>query len=175
MIERFGCPRKAVLLILIAAFLLMLAAPAAAGPAVQEAYVIRTVDGDTLLARFDGREYRIRMVGVDTPETHHPSKPVGFFGPEAEKFTRDSLTGATVYLEFDVQQRDKYGRLLAYVWLEAPREGSEEEIRAKMFNARLLLDGYAKLLTIPPNVRYVDYFRVYQREAADSGRGLWAR
>jgi hypothetical protein len=73
-----------------------------------------------------------------------------------------------------VELRDQYGRLLAYVWLEEPKgEADGKQIRDHMFNARLLLDGYVQQMTFPPNVRYVDYFNVYQAEAREAGRGLW--
>lgn len=76
-------------------------------------------------------------------------------------------------MEFDVQEKDRYGRLLAYVWLEKPSQITDEEIRTKMFNAILLLEGYAQVMTVQPNVKYVDYFLQYQREAMEAGRGLW--
>jgi micrococcal nuclease len=78
-----------------------------------------------------------------------------------------------VCLEIDTTERDKYGRLLAYIWLEQPIEINDKEIRNKMFNAILLLNGYAQILTIPPNVRYVDNFTIYQNEARESNIGLW--
>ncbi|WP_051276307.1 thermonuclease family protein [Desulfovirgula thermocuniculi] len=138
------------------------------------AKVIKVVDGDTINVNIDGKDETVRLIGVDTPETHHPSQPVEPYGPEAENFTRSQLDGKTVYLEKDVQERDKYGRLLAYVWVDKPTEISDQEIRAKMFNARLLLDGYAQLYTVSPNVKYVDYFRTYQTEAREANKGLWA-
>jgi micrococcal nuclease len=71
-------------------------------------------------------------------------------------------------------QRDKYGRLLAYVWLQEPISGSESEIRDKMFNARILLDGYAQVMTVPPNVKYVDQFVEFEQEARNTKKGLWS-
>lgn len=136
--------------------------------------VTKIVDGDTIYARLSGgAEEKVRFIGVDTPETKHPSKPVEPYGPEAEAYTRAQLNGKTVWLELDVQERDQYGRILAYVWLSPPSEITDREIRDKMFNARLLLDGYAQLATYPPNVKYVDYFRKYQAEARDGNKGLW--
>ncbi|AVX40773.1 micrococcal nuclease (plasmid) [Carboxydocella thermautotrophica] len=135
--------------------------------------VLSVIDGDTIQVNLNGVEEKVRLIGVNTPETHHPSKPVEPYGPEAEKFTRSQLTGKQVYLEKDVQERDKYGRLLAYVWLEKPVNKSEKEIRAKLFNAKLLIDGYAQVMTIPPNVKYSDLFVKLQREARENNRGLW--
>ncbi|PTQ50947.1 MAG: hypothetical protein HSCHL_2036 [Hydrogenibacillus schlegelii] len=131
------------------------------------------VDGDTIHVALNGRDETVRLIGVDTPETVHPEKPVEPYGPEASAFTKSRLNGKTVYLEFDVQERDKYGRLLAYVWLDRPDEITDAEIRKKMFNAFLLLEGYAQLLTVPPNVKYADHFVRYQREAREASKGLW--
>ena len=138
-----------------------------------ETKVVRTIDGDTIEVELNGMKEKVRLIGVDTPETHHPTKPVQPYGPEAENYTRSQLEDKTVWLEKDVQERDKYGRVLAYVWVSQPSKVSDSEIRAKMFNAKLLLDGYGQLLTIPPDVKYVDYFKNYQKEARQASKGLW--
>jgi len=135
--------------------------------------VTRVVDGDTIEVSLNGQKEKVRLIGVDTPETKHPSKPVEAYGKEASDYTTNKLDGRTVHLEVDVEARDRYGRLLAYVWLKAPSAINDSEIRAKMFNAHLLLDGYAQLATYPPNVKYVDYFTTYQREAREHNKGLW--
>lgn len=139
-----------------------------------ETRVTRVVDGDTVQAVVKGKNERIRMIGVDTPETKHPTKPVEFFGKEASEYTKSNLEGRTVWLELDVEERDRYGRVLAYIWLNKPTDRTEKEVRVKMFNAKLLLNGYAQLATFPPNVRYVESFRTYQTEARQGLRGLWA-
>lgn len=137
----------------------------------EPATVTRVIDGDTIDARFaDGSTDRVRFIGIDTPEDTSKREP---YGPEATAYTTRALAGQTVYLEYDVESRDRYDRMLAYVWLEQPEGVSDATIRAGMFNARLLLDGYAQLLTFPPNVAYADRFAVYQAEARDAGRGLW--
>ncbi|MDO9557262.1 MAG: thermonuclease family protein [Coriobacteriia bacterium] len=137
------------------------------------AEVVRVVDGDTAIVVLgDGTEERVRFIGIDTPED---TSEVEEGGPEATAYTTAAVEGVTVFLELDVEERDKYGRLLAYVWLEEPADASEAEARAKMLNARILLDGYAHLMTIPPNVAYVDYLRTYEREAREASAGLWAR
>jgi len=123
-------------------------------------HVERVVDGDTFVIAGGGR---VRMIGIDTPETVHPERPVEPFGPEASAFAKQLLDGNNVRLEFDVQERDKYGRLLAYVFLEDGR----------FANAELVREGLATVLTIPPNVRYVDLFVRLQREARLEGRGMW--
>lgn len=126
------------------------------------ALVLRAVDGDTLEVRFRGRVERVRLIGVDTPETVAPGEPVGCFGQEASAFTRRRLEGRRVRLELDVELRDPYGRLLAYVWVDG-----------ELFNEVLVREGYAQVATFPPNVRYVDRFLAAQREARREGRGLW--
>lgn len=127
------------------------------------AKVIRVVDGDTIVVYFNGNDERVRLIGIDTPESIHPdtSKNVEE-GTIASNFTKDRLEGKEVTLEFDVQERDQYGRLLAYVWY-----GEE------MFNKVLLQEGYAQVSTYPPNVKYVDDFLELQKEAREDNKGLW--
>ena len=122
------------------------------------------VDGDTFVARLGGRHERIRVIGVDTPETVAPGRPVERYGKEASSFARHELTEVTVRLSGDVEPRDRYDRLLAYVWLP---DGT-------FWNALLAAEGYAQLLTVPPNVAYVDLFRRLVAEARTAHRGLWA-
>ena len=123
---------------------------------------IRTVDGDTIIVRVEGRNVIVRLIGVDTPETVHPQKPVQFFGREASAFTRRMVGGKKVRLEFDQQRRDKYMRRLAYVYLE---DGT-------FLNAEIIKQGYGYVYTRFP-FRYMDEFRAYEREARKAGRGLW--
>ena len=137
-----------------------------------QATVTRVVDGDTLVVDVEGQQRRVRMLGVDTPETVHPNKEVQFYGPEASAFTKKELTGKRVWLEYDVAPLDRYQRHLAYIWTEKPSDG-EAAIRRGMFNARLLLEGYAKVMTIQPNSRYADLFVRFQEEARRGNRGLW--
>ncbi len=151
---------------------------------VYKAKVERVVDGDTMIVSFvfdDGSKYlkeRVRFLGVDTPETVHPNKPVQYYGKEASDFTKASLTDKTVWLQTDVGVKDRYDRMLAYVWLKEPTSkelDDEAAIRANMFNARLLLDGYAQLMTVQPNSRYANLFVHFQREARQENKGLWGK
>lgn len=151
---------------------------------VYKAKVERVVDGDTMIVSFvfdDGSKYlkeRVRFLGVDTPETVHPNKPVQYYGKEASDFTKSQLTDKTVWLQTDVNPKDRYDRMLAYVWLKEPTAKDLEDeasIRENMYNARLLLDGYAQLMTIQPNSRYANLFVHFQREARQENRGLWAK
>lgn len=145
--------------------------PQAAEQQLVQAVVTRIIDGDTFDVAISGGHDRVRPIGVDAPEATSKVEP---YGREATEFARRLLSGKTVLLERDVEPRDRYGRLLAYVWLEPPMSRTMAEIRSKMFNAILVAEGYAQLLTIPPNVRYVDAFRILQTEARQQGKGLWA-
>ncbi|NSW84098.1 MAG: thermonuclease family protein [Syntrophothermus sp.] len=142
---------------------------------VASATVTSVADGDTLHVKINGREEKVRLIGVNTPEIAHPDLGIKEqpYGKEAAAYTQKRLTGKQVYLELDVGERDKYGRILAYVWLEQPKSDSETEVRAKMYNAELLLNGYAQVMTVPPNVKYADTFVKFQQEARDAGKGLW--
>lgn len=141
----------------------------------EKAELTRCVDGDTVYVRIENNEeQKLRLIGVDTPETVHPEKQVEFYGKEASDFTKSNLSGKNLYLEKDVSHTDRYDRLLRYVWLEAPTEISESEIRSKMFNAILILDGYGQVSTFPPDVKYSEYFVKFQDEARNNKRGLWA-
>ena len=138
------------------------AARSGTGPGGPLARVAAVVDGDTLDVTLVGRPERVRLLGVDTPETVDPRKPIGCYGPEAAAFTAGRLTGRTVRLRFDRQRRDRYGRLLAYV-----------EVDGRRFNDELLAGGYARLLVIPPNGRHGRAMLDQELAARTAGRGLW--
>lgn len=141
------------------------------------ATVVRVVDGDTVVVRLgDGRTARVRLIGVDTPEVHDPDKlrreaensgrdlaTIRALGRRATAFTKKQLAGRRVELERDVTALDQYGRTLAYVWL-----GDE------LYNVVLVREGYAKLITLPPNVKYAGTLAACYRAARASRRGLWA-
>lgn len=126
--------------------------------------VLRVVDGDTIEIDYNGEKEKVRLIGVDTPESVHPDAEKNTdYGKTAAEFTTEKLEGQLVSLEFDVEQRDKYGRLLAYVYLDG-----------QMFNSLLLEEGHAMVSTYPPNVKYADLFLEQQQEAREAGVGLWA-
>lgn len=137
--------------------------PAEGLPSGVDTTVERVVDGDTVVIA-GGR--RVRLIGVDTPETTDPRRPVGCFGREASAFLQSVLArGAPVRLVGDVEQSDIYGRTLAYVY----------RLPDGLFvNAELLARGYAQVLTIPPNIAHADRFAALGREARAAGRGLWS-
>ena len=142
----------------------------AAGPAKPSARhsvtvrVLRIVDGDTIEVSLGGEEEDVRYIGVDTPETVAPGQPVECFGHAASRFNTSLVEGERVRLTFDRERRDQYGRLLAYVYANG-----------ELVNAQLVRGGFARTLVLPPNTRHADLFARLQQQAADAGRGLWAR
>ena len=141
------------------------------------ASVVRIVDGDTLIMHLeDGRRTRVRLIGIDSPELHPSDKlkrdaqrsgkdaaAIQALGAKAAEFTRKHLEGRKVEIERDATALDRYGRTLAYVWV-----GDE------LYNLLIVREGYANLLTIPPNVKYAGTLAACYRTARESHRGLWA-
>jgi micrococcal nuclease len=128
--------------------------------------VVRAVDGDTIIVEGDGgRIEDVRLLGIDTPETVDPRRPVGCYGPEASAYTKHLVTGRTVTLRYDRELHDRYGRFLAYVWLTGPRP--------VFVNAELVRRGYARSYPFPPNTAHATLFAALERSAAVAGRGLW--
>ncbi len=152
---------------------LLSTSPPVRSPIVSEAVrVTSVIDGDTIeVRRADGSTDRVRLIGVDSPESRNRVEP---FGKEAADWTRRHLEGKVIYLEFDVRRTDRYDRTLAHVWLYLPDSLSEPEIRSKLFNAVLVINGYAHLMTIPPNIKYVDHLQGFEREARNTSAGLWS-
>ncbi len=137
-------------------------------PGTTEATVVSVSDGDTVRVEIDGQPQTVRLILIDTPETRKPNSPVECFGPEATARTKAMLPkGRTVYLEKDVSETDRYGRLLRYVWFEG-RDG-----RAYLANELLVREGYAALYTYPPDVKYVERIRAAQEAAVAEDSGLW--
>lgn len=130
--------------------------------ALVEAEVVRVVDGDTIQVDIDESLYKVRYIGIDTPETVHPQKPVEYFGKEASEKNRELVEGKEVHLEKDISETDKYGRLLRYVWVDD-----------LFVNAELVRLGYAHVATYPPDVKYQDLLLQLEREAEEAGLGLW--
>ncbi|MED1467815.1 thermonuclease family protein [Bacillus salipaludis] len=130
------------------------------------ATIVKNVDGDTVVIKLNGREEKVRMLCVDTPETHHPRLGVQPFGPEASAYTKKILpVGKKVQIETGIGDgRDKYGRLLAYIYVDG-----------KMFNEMLLEKGLARVAYIyAPNTKYVDQFYAFQKKAQKKGIGIWS-
>jgi micrococcal nuclease len=136
--------------------------PTVVPPDAIEALATRAIDGDTIEVEIEGESYKVRYIGIDTPELHHPTKPVGYYAQEAYEKNRELVEGKTVFLEKDVSETDSYGRLLRYVY-----------VGNTFVNAYLVQHGYALVSTYPPDVKYQERFVELQREAREAGRGLW--
>jgi micrococcal nuclease len=142
----------------------------------EEAVVTRVVDGDTIEVRITGRVagpgagrvqagsvVSVRLLGVDTPESVDPRRPVECFGKEASAAADALLEGRRVRMVKDVEETDGFDRLLRYVY-----------VGAEMANARMVVNGYASAYTYPPNTRWSELFVQLQREAREEDRGLWS-
>lgn len=147
--------------------------PTAAIAKDESSYVERVVDGDTL--KLSNKD-KVRLIGVDTPEVHYSDKllrdskksgkdikAIQALGKKASDFTGNLCANKKVRLEFDVEKHDRYGRLLAYVYLEY----------GTFVNAKIIEEGYGQVMTIPPNVKHADHFRDLERKARDNKKGLW--
>lgn len=145
-------------------------------PGFETATVTRVIDGDTVEVMIEsvspgpgagativGESYNVRLTGIDTPESVKPGTPVECFAREASAATKALLEGAEVVLVKDVEDADRYDRLLRYIYM-----GDE------MANARLVTNGYAFAYTYPPNIRHSELFVQLQREARERNRGLWS-
>jgi micrococcal nuclease len=124
--------------------------------------VVEVNDGDTITVILEGRKERVRLIGIDAPELHQ--RP---WGQRAKRHLQEMLNASqwTVSLEFDIEKRDQYGRLLGYIWTSD----------RWLINVRMLKDGYAMLFTVPPNIRYVDKFKKAQDEARGKSLGIWGK
>lgn len=138
--------------------------PANAVPAgLIKATVESVTDGDTIKVDMDGKKETVRLILVDTPETKHPRTGVQPFGPEASAFTTEQLSGKEIQIEPGIEERDRYGRLLAYVY-----------IGDKMFNKMLVEQGLARVAVYPPNTKYLDEMKEIESTAKNKQLGIWS-
>ena len=137
----------------------------------EQAALIRCVDSDTLIVNIDGNDTTVRLIGIDAPESVNPDKEKkNKYGDMASAYTKMLLKDTTtLFLEYDKQKTDQYGRTLAYVWLSDDRENAEN----KMLNAILVKNGYATDALYMPNDKYADMFYMLKNDAKDSSSGLW--
>jgi micrococcal nuclease len=123
------------------------------------ARVVYVYDGDTV--KLDNGE-RVRYLGIDTPEMNYNNPPPEYFAEEAKRFNAGLVQGKKIKLEYDIVTRDKYNRLLAYVYIDGV-----------FVNAKLIEEGLAKVYIIPPNVKYADDFLELQKKAKEAKKGIW--
>jgi micrococcal nuclease len=137
--------------------------------------VVRFVDGDTVRIYVNGAEENVRLIGIDTPETVHPQRGVEPFGPEASAFLSQLLRGRPVWVELDVQERDHYRRPLVYLYYQDPSgDWDYQGIRLRQANLEIARNGFADVLTIPPNVRYAELYVEAVSQAREGKLGMWA-
>jgi micrococcal nuclease len=146
------------------------ATPLEPGAALQEGVVMRVVDGDTIWVRFGGRDWRVRYIGIDAPELGDVVPEP--WAVEATEANRRLVEGQSVYLERDVSETDRFGRLLRYVWLPPP--GEESPIGWRMVNLELVRAGFAHAVSFPPDIAYQEALVAAEAEAREEAAGLWA-
>lgn len=142
--------------------------PATASAQVQKEFLVtKVIDGDTIEIKSGTQISKVRLIGIDTPETVDPRRPVGCFGKKASAETKRLIEGKNVILTKDISETDKYNRLLRYVYLPM---GNGENL---FINDYMIRQGFAKILTYPPDVKYDSRFLQAEKEARDNLRGLW--
>ena len=142
-------------------------APTAPAQAESHFLVTKVIDGDTFEIEFNGKMAKVRIIGIDTPETVDPRRAVGCFGKKASEETKRLIEGKEVVLTKDISETDKYNRLLRYVYLPIG-EGNNLFV-----NDYLIRQGFAKNLTYPPDIKHNARFLEAEKEARDNLRGLW--
>lgn len=135
-----------------------------------EAKVTKIVDGDTIWVDINGDEEKVRFIGVNCPEYTTKIEP---YGKEATEYTTNELLGKTIYLQKDVSETDDYNRLLRYIWLEKVDNINEENIRQYLFNAKLVLNGYAQSNYYKPDISLQNYLEKFENEAKENHLGMW--
>lgn len=134
------------------------------------------VDGDTAHIIIDGQKQKVRFTGINTPE-YNPKRGISdHYGKEAFYYTKDLIKNKTVYLEKDLSNTDKHGRLLRYIWLEKPKDPgnpTEEELGEINLNGKLVKEGYAYAGNYKPDVKYKEVFDEFEDEARENARGMW--
>ncbi len=136
----------------------------------QEAYVTKVVDGDTIWVNIEGKEEKIRLIGVNSPEY---TKEVEPYGKEATEFTTHKLLNKTIYLQKDVSDTDSYDRLLRYVWTDKIDVINEENIKNYLFNYSLVYEGYAESNYYKPDITLQSYLEDAQTQAKENKKGMW--
>jgi len=131
-------------------------------------FVTKVIDGDTIILE-NGQ--KVRYIGIDTPELHHPKKEVECFSQQAYEKNKELVLGKKVFLQKDISEKDKYNRLLRYVFLDKKMSTDE----ASFVNLYLVKNGFAYAATFPPDVKYANVFLTAQKEARQKNLGLWQK
>ncbi|WP_099321511.1 thermonuclease family protein [Anaerococcus sp. Marseille-P3625] len=139
----------------------------------QMAKVTKVIDGDTIKVDIDGKVYKVRFIGINCPEIGENEE---FFGKEAYEFSKEKLDDREIFLQKDVSETDKYGRLLRYVWLEKPKDlnnPTKNEIRDLSINGILVREGYAKANYYPPDTSYTEFLKEIEKQAKKENLSMW--
>ena len=139
--------------------------------------VTRIIDGDTIEVAFNSSHTeKVRLIGVETPDNTRRKNSSNRYNKNALDYAKKELLNKKVWLNMDTQLRDRSRQLLGYIWTEKPVNGeSQWEVRSKMFNAHLILEGYAEVIDSKPNDKYDDMFKRFSREARNENRGHWRK
>lgn len=141
----------------------------------QKAKVKYAVDGDTIWVDINGKDEKVRFVGVNTPEVAKDGEPAEFMAEEAKDFTNGALKNKEIYLEKDISDRDKYDRLLRYIWLEEPATNPNlSDIEKKTLNGILVKKGYAYANYYKPDIKYQEYLKDLEKSAQENKLGIWS-
>lgn len=141
----------------------------------ENAKVLYAHDGDTIWVKIDGKKEKVRFVGVNTPEVAKDGNPAEFMAEEAKYFTEEILKDKEIYLERDISDRDKYDRLLRYIWLEKPLSNPElSDIENKTLNGILVKEGYAYANYYKPDIKYHNFLKGLEKSAQDKNLGIWS-
>lgn len=144
-------------------------------PVTEKVTVERVVDGDTIWVKdSSGTEYKVRIIGVDAPETEKENQEGEFFAWEATQFAEQVLLDKEIYLERDVSDTDKYGRYLRYVWLEEPQNGDSDTVLLYNFSALLIRGGYACFVAIGDDTKYEAVLSDAELLAVSDKLGMWS-
>lgn len=140
-----------------------------------KAKVKYAVDGDTIWVNLNGKDEKARFVGVNTPEVSKDGEPAEFMAEEAKDFTNKTLKNKEIFLEKDVSDRDKYDRLLRYIWLEEPSsDPTLSDIENKTLNGILVKEGYAYANYYKPDIKYHKYLTKLEKSAKENKLGIWS-
>lgn len=141
----------------------------------EKAKVLYAHDGDTIWVKIDGKKEKVRFVGVNTPEVAKDGNPAEFMAEEAKNYTEEILKDKEIYLERDISDRDKYDRLLRYIWLEKPLSNPElSDIENKTLNGILVKEGYAYANYYKPDIKYHNFLKDLEKSAKNNKNGIWS-
>ena len=136
----------------------------------QEAYVTKVIDGDTIGVTMDGKYYKVRLIGINCPEYTKEIEP---YGKEATEYTNEKLYNKTIYLQKDITDTDNYDRLLRYIWLDKIDTINEETIKNSLFNYELVINGLAHSNYYKPNITLQNYLEEAEDYAKKNKIGMW--